>query len=96
MGSKEVVSPFSNGSELMDWMENNCCQCDHYWDYRLPWDASKHCEMIKQVWGGDFDHETAKRIGAIDGHGNRPVNLNWKCKAITRTPEFLREDNDGA
>lgn len=66
--SKNRVSIFSNGSQYMDWMDRNCCEC-----------AKEVCEYqraisVAAIDDGTISNEIAKRMGYTD-----PLEYTWDC-----------------
>lgn len=81
------VHPFANGSQFMDWLENNCCNCARYsfalnpatGKTRDPLEEDALCQielaLHQACWGdGSVSPEIAQRMGYSD-----PLAYGWRC-----------------
>ena len=71
-------SPFSNGSEWMDWQDNNCCRCAKI-DWSDPENPKGDCEITNALadaqWGdGTVSPEIGRRLGC-----DRNPACAWDC-----------------
>ncbi len=89
----EKVSPFSNGSQYMDWQGCNCERCVKsvsVWD--VGGDATPTCEielalMEAEISDGEVTQEIAQRMG-YEGVAARYV---WPCTEVEWTEEWKAE-----
>ena len=54
-GDEKMIKPFSNGTEYMDWRDNNCSRC------------KKDCEVVGDTYITHCDIEEAISLGTITG-----------------------------
>ena len=47
------IAPFSNGTEFMWWLDENCCRCIKYWDYRTPL-GEESCDILGALYDGQM------------------------------------------
>lgn len=71
------VSPFSCGSQWVDWQNSNCCQCSRV-DWTDPNDPKTECNLFDalsyaSVDDGRISPELAARLG-VD-----PKHYVWPC-----------------
>jgi hypothetical protein len=90
MTAEDRVSPFSNGSQHVDWTSSNCDRCTKAYDeanqvYRCTiQEAIDRAGLID----GDVDEATAARMGITPETKGRYV---WKCAEVSWTPEWQAE-----
>lgn len=83
------VTPFSNGSQFMDWEANNCLRCTKRWDEGIH---TFYCDLdaeltIAAVDDGTLRAETARRLGFDSGSSA----YSWMCPEVEWTEEWKAE-----
>jgi hypothetical protein len=84
------VTPFSNATEAITWMFNNCDQCKR-------WQCSAKLAIQKGFISGEITEGRANYIGRTP-HNDHFVELNEKCDHFINTPVLRKkkkcENND--
>jgi hypothetical protein len=73
MEAEERISPFSQGTQFLDWIDENCEQCVH---------AAEGCKMFDgliaaRVGDGTVSREIADRLGVPENTWS-----DWQCKEL--------------
>lgn len=90
--------PFSNGSEFMNWQENNCFQCDNYENESQSEEESK-CKLafnldLNFLVDGTISENIINEIGFVRKESHRELanfcQLCAKCKMFNS--EFVYQN----
>ncbi len=83
-------SPFSNGSQYIDWCNSNCCRCDKSWNNGGAWlcDIEKALSYAA-IDDGKVSDEIGKRMGFTD-----PLEYVWMCPEVEWTAEWIKEKTE--
>lgn len=94
-----AIHPFSNGSQFMDWLDSNCCNCAKYsfasdpatGKTREPLDEDQVCQIelaLHEACYGDgtVSPDMAGRMGY-----STPVKYGWRCGELEPTEDAMRQ-----
>jgi hypothetical protein len=88
-------SPFSNGTQWMDWQGSNCCRCAKYRPDALEQSDACDLEWTLSVGGetgdGSVSEQTARRCGYLKADGSEDSGYVWPCAEVVWTEEWKAE-----
>ncbi len=87
IGGMDVIKPFSNGTQYLDWQESNCVRCKKFNpDEAKPELCNIDFELANAYLGnGSVSNKIAKRMGYD------PDKYVWRCGEVEWTDEWKAE-----
>ncbi len=87
IGGMDVIKPFSNGTQYLDWQSSNCERCKKYRDDFKDPEACPIDLAIGEasVSDGKITNKMAKRMGYD------PNKYVWRCGEVEWTDEWKAE-----